>query len=60
MASKNKLKKLKNAYLWKTCLKNGKGSRQKRLQFFTKSERNQIKKQSVKLIISCKDDEENK
>ena len=59
MASKNKLNKLKNANLWKTCLKNGKGSRQKRLQFFTKSERNHIKKQSIKLTISCKNDEDN-
>ena len=53
MASKKKWNKLKNAYLWKTTMKN-KNLRLKRLLFFTSAQRKQLKKE-LKQIIDEKD-----
>lgn len=43
MASKNKLNKLKNSFMYKTALKN-KQMRLKRIMFYTASERKENKK----------------
>ena len=46
--SKNKIKKLKNAFMYKSCIKNNK-LRIKRLMFYTSSQRYYDNKESLKL-----------
>lgn len=49
MASKKKWNKVKNAYLWKTMMKN-KNLHLKRILFFTPAQRKQLKKELKQII----------
>lgn len=44
MTSSSKFRKLKNSFMYKTCIKNSKGNRLHRLMFYTQSERKLLKR----------------